>query len=85
MTDVRMPIPSRADSLKKGAAYIEQELHNLRKRSIELYEITKDRQGDKWDGRVRPITSSHEGDLMWAVELATAATTLRMLAEREKE
>lgn len=38
----------------------------------------------EWDGREYPLGSSHEGDLMKAVEWATALATLRMLAEQEE-
>lgn len=77
-----MPIPSRARCLELGAAFIETDLHAMRERSIQAYMAASEREG--FDGSHRPIGSSHEADLMKAVEWATAVTTLRLLAEQAK-
>lgn len=80
----RMPIPTKKQVLELGAAFIENDLHDMRKRAIEGYEHQQRIHGDQWDGRQFPIGSSHEGDLMKAVEWATAAAMLRALAAQEE-
>lgn len=79
----QFPIPDRKEALEVGAALVEHELHKLRARAQEIYEQTREARGDEWDGRTRPITSSHEMDLMQAVHLATAAATLTAMAREE--
>lgn len=64
-----MPIPDRARCLELGAAHIEHELNRMRDLAI---------------GSDLPQTTSHEADLMKAVEWATAAATLRCLALQAK-
>lgn len=73
----KMPIPSRARCLNLGAAVLEAELHEMRRRSVQIYEGALEP-----DINQRPLGSSHEADLMKAVEWATAAATLRLLAEQ---
>lgn len=84
MSGAKFLLPSRKRCLELGAAFIEHDLHRMRQRSQEMYEQRRTRDGDDFDGSVRAQTSSHEGDLMQAVEWATAAATLRALAEREE-
>lgn len=79
---MKMPIPDRRRCLDLGAALIEADLHRMRECSINMYLQAESNAGVKFDGRVGPLGSSHEGDLMQAVEWATAAATLRMLAEQ---
>lgn len=76
-----MPIPTRKRALELGATFIENDLHKMRDRAVEQFEAAQQRSD--WDGREYPLGSSHEGDLMKAVEWATAAATLRALAARE--
>jgi hypothetical protein len=64
-----MPIPSRERALKLGASFLERDLDDMRKRAVAEY------------ARQLPIGTSHEGDLMKAVEWATAAAMLRTMAE----
>lgn len=80
-----MPIPSRKRALELGAAFIETDLHAMRKRAVELHEHQRRVHGDAWDGREFPQGSSAEGDLMKAVEWATAAATLRTMAAQEED
>lgn len=75
---IRMPIPGRKRALEAGASFIEVELHRMRERAQ-----LEDSQRDE-NGRVFPLTTSLEGDLMAAVEWASCAATLRALAEQEK-
>lgn len=77
-----MPLPSLSRSLELGAALIEHDLHGMRESARRLCREAQERPG--FDGRVAPITSSHENDLMKAVEWATAAATLRVLAANAK-
>ena len=81
---IRMPIPSRKRCLELGASFIENDLHAMRKRAQEQYEHQQRVHGKGWDGREFPLGTSHEGDLMKAVEWATAAATLRSLAAQEE-
>lgn len=80
----RMPIPSCARALELGAQFLESDLHDMRKRAREQWEFQQRTHGDQWDGREFPLGTSHEGDLMKAVEWATAAATLRAMAAQEK-
>jgi hypothetical protein len=77
----RMPIPSRKRALELGATFIEQDLHAMRQAAIDRQEVQS--QHPDWDGREFPLGTSLEGDLMKAVEWATAAATLRALAAQE--
>lgn len=79
----RMPIPTRARALELGASFIENDLHAMRRRAREMYEQQERNAGEGFDGKVGPIGTSHEGDLMKAVEWATAAATLRAMAMAE--
>lgn len=79
MAGEKMPIPSRARCLELGATFIENDLHQMRAEAVEAYRVA---ERDGFAQSVRPLTSSHENDLMKAVEWATAAATLRLLAER---
>ncbi len=81
---IRMPIPTKKRALELGAQFLENDLHAMRKRAIEQHEHQQRVHGEKWDGREFPIGTSHEGDLMKAVEWATAAATLRALAAQEE-
>jgi hypothetical protein len=81
MADVTMPIPSRKRCLELGALFLENDLHEMRRRSQAGYERQSRQEG--WDGREFPIGTSHEGDLMKTVEWATAAATLRAMAAAE--
>jgi len=78
-----MPIPSPRRALELGATFIENDLHDMRKRAQAGYEHMQRVHGDDWDGREFPLGTSHEGDLMKAVEWASAAATLRALAAVE--
>jgi hypothetical protein len=80
---IRMPIPTRKRALELGAAFLEGDLNDMRKLAQEGYEYQKSIRGDDWDGREFPLGTSHEGDLLKAVEWATAAATLRAMAEQE--
>lgn len=80
----KMPIPTKKRALELGASFLELDLDNMRKRATEQYEHQQRTHGDDWDGREFPIGTSHEGDLMKAVEWAWAAATLRAMAEQEK-
>lgn len=79
-----MPIPSRKRALELGAQFIENDLHKMRAQAIEQFEHQRRVHGDEWDGREFPLGTSHEGDLMKAVEWAWAAASLRCLAAQEK-
>jgi hypothetical protein len=81
---MNMPFPTRRRALELGAEVIENDLHDMRKRAIEQFEHQRRVHGDEWDGREFPLGSSHEGDLMKAVEWATAAATLRAMAAQEE-
>lgn len=72
---VTMPLPSRRRALELGAGFIEQDLHEMRRVAQRNYESS--------ESNPLPVTHNHEHDLMKAAEWAAAATTLRMLAERE--
>lgn len=76
-----MPLPTRRRCLELAAAFIENDLHAMRKRATEQYEIA--RQKDDWDGREFPLGTSLEGDLMKATEWAYALATLRAMAQQE--
>jgi hypothetical protein len=80
---MRMPIPSRRRALELGATFLESDLHEMRGRVREQYEHQQRVHGDEWDGREFPLGTSHEGDLMKAVEWAWSAATLRAMAEQE--
>ena len=78
---IKMPIPTRKRALELGASFLENDLHKMREQAAHQYEAAE-RRAD-WDGREFPIGTSHEGDLMKAVEWATAAATLRAMVEQE--
>jgi hypothetical protein len=82
---IKMPIPTKKRALELGATFLESDLHAMRRRAIEQYEHQQDAHGEEWDGREFPIGSSHEGDLMKAVEWAWAAATLRAMAGKSHE
>jgi hypothetical protein len=76
---MNMPIPNRKRALELGASLIENDLHQMRRDAIRLQEIAGP------TNRAQAITTSHEADLMKAVEWATAAATLRLMAELERK
>jgi hypothetical protein len=78
---LNMPLATRKRSLELGAQYIENALHQMRDQARQQYEHASQRED--WNGREFPLTTSLEGDLMKVAEWASAATTLRMLAEQE--
>lgn len=74
---------TRKRALELGAAFIQADLDKMRKKAREQYEHQRSRFGDEWDGREFPVTSSVEGDLLKAVEWASAIATLRAMAAQE--
>lgn len=81
-----MPIPSRKRCLELGAAFIEADLDSMRRQARQHHEDLRDfaeRHPEAPRGNEPPITTSQEGDLMKAVEWATAAATLRAMAAQE--
>jgi hypothetical protein len=68
----RMPIPSERRAYELAAAFIEADLHKMRADTIRLH------ADHGWDHP--PLGTSHEADLMKAVEWATAAAILRQKA-----
>jgi hypothetical protein len=80
---IRMPLATARRALELGATFLENDLHDMRKRAQEQYEHQQRVHGKEWDGREFPLGTSHEGDLMKAVEWASAAATLRAMAEQE--
>jgi hypothetical protein len=72
----KMPMPSHKRALELGAAFIEQDLAQMR-----MDARKSDERGD--DGRVWPVTHCLEHDFMKVAEWAAAAATLRALAKDE--
>lgn len=85
MVRVLMPIPTRRRALELAATFIENDLHEMRRQSIEQHQNQRSWGGEHWDGRELPLGSSHEGDLMKAVEWATSAAILRAMAAQEDQ
>lgn len=82
-SNATMPIPSRKRALELGAKFIENDLHTMRRRAQEQNEHQRRVHGEDWDGSELPIGTSHEADLMKAVEWATCAAMLRTMASNE--
>lgn len=80
----KMPFPSKRRALELGASHLEQELHKMRTairlEEEQVYNASRTEEGAL---PVRPLSTSHEADMMKAVEWAWSAATLRALAERE--
>lgn len=70
---VKMPLPTKRRALRIGAGFIENDLHDLRRRQQAHYESCPENP--------MPVSTSHEADAMKAAEWASAAAILRMLAE----
>lgn len=62
-------LASKKRALELGAGFIENDLRRLRTDARRLEDV--------------PATTSHEGDILKAMEWASAVTWLRSLAERE--
>lgn len=73
---VEMPLPTRKRALQLGAAFIEEDLHKLRRDVQALYLAAEREKRDPI-----PVSTSHEADIMKAAEWASAAAMLRMMAE----
>ena len=78
---MKMPLATRKRALELGAAFIEDDLDQMRQRARNQHEDASSREG--WDGRELPLTTSLEGDLMKVAEWASAAAALRALAASE--
>jgi hypothetical protein len=78
-----LPPTTRKRALELGAAFIQNDLDKMRTRAREQFEHARRVHGDEWDGREFPVTSSVEGDLLKAVEWASAIATLRAMAAQE--
>ncbi len=76
MSRMIMPLPTRKRALELGAAFIENDLNDMRSRARERY-------NEDGDGREFPLTTSLEGDLMKVAEWASAAAMLRTMAAQE--
>lgn len=79
-----LPPTTRKRALLLGATFIQNDLDTMRRKARQQYEHQRDRFGENWDGREYPVTSSVEGDLLKAVEWASAIATLRAMAAQEE-
>lgn len=71
-------LASKKRALELGASFIETDLRQLRTDARRIHDTTEPGKPVSM-----PVTTSHEGDIMKAMEWASAVTWLRAMAERE--
>lgn len=76
-------LATRKRAMLLGAGFIEDDLRKLRQQVAQGEEGTWEGGGPREGHQAIPATTSHEGDVLKAMEWASAITWLRALAEQE--